>query len=322
MNRNYKKYKFTMSYKALFGLCMEKIAYLYTDIGVLQDRGITTARLLAFENLINTFTNVPENAVTRAVITVDKDQRNAYVQQLKAAYKELWGIAKVALGDKSVEYKTLHPTSISQLNIEALYELSFSVLPTAQKYFAQLQPYGFTVSMYNNIKTLEDQVATARINTDKTKSNRLLVTQQRQAAANELYTELKKMCSIAYTYFENRNKVKASMYLIYKTKGKYQQSNGTVAANSIKTIKLKNISNGHRFKIMVTNGNNMAFYFSKTVGGEPHSKTLEVPVNNSEILECAATRLGYNSSKGAVHFCIKNTEENSMASGYKVKVVR
>lgn len=316
-----KKYKFTMSYHSLFNQCIEKKSFLYEDLSVLTDRGVTAARLAAFDGLIATFVNTPQNETSRAKITIDKEQRNQYMLQLRAAYKELWGIAKTTFGEKTAEYRIFNSTSVSQLNAKKLYDLSFAVLPAAEKYFTQLQVYGFTVAMYNNIKNLTDAMAAASNNTYQTKVARLSTTQQRQDAANNLYIELKKMCDIAYTYFENRNKLRAGMYLIYNTKGKYQQRNGTIAAQTTTTIKFKQLSANHKFKLMVTTGNSLEFYFSKTVGGEPYGKTLVVPVNDSQVLECIATRLGYNSNKGATHFCIKNTGENSVDSRFRVKVV-
>lgn len=310
-----------MSYNALINHCIEKRAFLDADLSVLNDRGITIARLLAFDNLLQNLVNTPKNETSRSNITIDKNLRNQYMQQLRAAYKELWGIAKTTFGEKTAEYRIFNATSVSQLNAKKLYDLSFAVLPAAEKYFTQLQVYGFTVAMYNNIKNLTDAMAAASNNTYQTKVARLSTTQQRQDAANNLYIELKKMCDIAYTYFENRNKLRAGMYLIYNTKGKYQQRNSTIAAQTTTTINFKQLSANHKFKLMVTAGSSLEFYFSKTAGGEPFGKTLVVPVNDTQVLECIATRLGYNSNKGAIHFCIKNTGENSVDSRFSVKVV-
>jgi hypothetical protein len=315
-----RKIRFGINYNTLINQSLEKLALLTEDEPTLNSRGITIARLTAFNNLINAFKNVPVNQTMRANITIDKEQRNKLMSELRAAIKEVWGIAKTTFGEKSVEYKAFNSTSISLLKPEKLYELSLQVISKAEFYFTQMQSKGLTVAMINAIKTLTQTMAEAAGTTYQTKVKRTAVTEERQTAANNLYVEMKAMCDTAIVYFENRNKLRASEYIIYKVAGKQQQLSGKIAAVATTHKSLKHIAPKYTFKLLVTSGSAIEFYFSKTKGGAAGEKKVLVPVNAKTATTCTTADLGFNSSKGFVHFCIKSTAVDGEVSVYKVMV--
>ena len=75
-----------------------------------------------------------------------------------------------------------------------------------------------------------------------------------------------------------------------------------------------------KFKLQVSEGNSLSFYFGKTIDGSTYTKKLTVPVNTKEFLPCNAADLGYSGKKGYIYFCIDNTAENDVNAGYKVRV--
>ena len=320
MSTKKEKKHFTLSYRQLLKQSFEKEVLFERDASILNARGITIARIAAFVALRDVFTAMPQNETARANITIDIDQRNLLITELKTAIKEVLGIAKITFGAKAVEYKTFGPTSISLLRENHLYELAMQVVARGNFYFAQMQPKGLTAAMLANITTLQNNLPYAIDTSFQTKVKRIITTQERIVAANNVFNEMKEMCNTAIVYFENRDKLKASEYLIYKVAGKQQQRNGKVKSSSIICPKLKGIAANSKFKLMAASGSTLAFYFSKTNGGDAGAKKAVVPVNADVFVEITAANLGYDKEKGFDFFCIKNVGEGGEEGVYKVRV--
>ena len=149
-------------------------------------------------------------------------------------------------------------------------------------------------------------------------TNQLSTTEIRHITANALFDEMQDMCNTAQVYFNDRNALKASLYIIYDTEGNTQQRNGIVAANEVANRNLDAIAPDSKFKLQVRNGNELDFYFSQTEGGIAGTKMVKVAVNANKYIEASAADLGFNSSTGFIHFCIKNS--GSAESVYRVVV--
>ncbi len=320
MKKRRRKLHFTMSFTKLIALSSAKEALFNRDQVVLNARGITVARIAAFATQINTLVNIPQNKTVVANVTISKEARDADLKQLKQLIKEVWGIAATTFGENSAEYKTFGSTSISKLNAEKTAKLTMKVLAIAETNFVAMQPKGLTNQMLIDIEDLTNSLIAKSGATNVAKADKTGVTNNRIAAANALFDELRNMCNTAFVYFENRDKLKASEYIIYKAKDRQQQRNGIVTAGEIIYKKLQAITAKSKFKLQVTNGNSLSFYFSKTIDGSTYTKKLVVPVNAEEFTQYTAADLGYSSNKGYIYFCIDNTVENAVNAGYKVRV--
>jgi len=320
MKKNKRKLHFTMSFAKLITLCNEKEALFNRDQAVLAARGITAARIAAFATQINTLVNIPQNKTVIANVTISKKARDADVKQLKQLMKEVWGIAATTFGENTAEYKCFGSTSISRLNAQQTTKLAMKIVATAEINFAAMQPKGLTHQMLIDIEDLTNSVAAKSSATNVSKAAKTGFTDNRIAVANKLFDELRNMCNTAFVYFENRDKLKASHYIIYKVKGKQQQRNGIVAAGQMIHKKLQSITANSKFKLQVSDGNSLSFYFGKSIDGSNYTKKLTVPVNTQEFLPCTAADLGYSSKKGYLYFCIDNTAENAVNAVYKVRV--
>ena len=305
MSQNENGLHFTMSYNEELNLSYEKEVLLTRDQADLASRGITVARIIAFAGLRNTFMNVPQDETMVALISVATNSRDAVVSDMRIAIREVVGIAKNTFGDGSAEYKTFKSGDLSRTDAADLSFLSVTIVARGNAYLAQMATKGLTAAMLTNITTLKGTLDTKIKDVETAQANQLTTTQTRHTAANSLFDEMSAMCDAAQVYYADRNPLKASEYVIYDTVGTQQQRNGVLAANTIVSRSLTGVTPDSNFKLQVKSGNDLAFYFSQTDGGES-SAEVTVGVNPNNYKETTATKMGYNESTGYIVFCIKN----------------
>ena len=309
-----------MSYNKLVNISYQKQTCFERDQVELNSRGITPA---AIANLIacrEAFINIPTKKTTVATIGISKEERQAIATELKALMKEVWGIAKNTFGSKDANYKTFRPTSISLVNATDLYNLADIALRRGQLYFTMMQPKGFSSAMLYDIDRLRTKLKAAIENTTQSKGNNIITAEARINAANALFDTIRDMCNTAFVYFENRNKLKASQYIIYKTTKKHTQRSGGIAVNTTISRKISEIKAASSFKIQVLSGGELSFYFSKTIGGVAGTKKIVVPVTEDAFTIVKAADLGFNERTGFVHFCIHNAAIVGEKTRYKIWV--
>ena len=317
-----RKLSFGISYKKLFDVGIEKITLLHRDQAELASRGITAARIAAFEAQMNAYVNLPSNVNAVAHTGLFMRDRKASLLQLKLQVKEIWGIAKNTFGSRTAEYKIFGTCNISQLGVLAIITVTNKTIIAAQRNMVAMQPKGLTAAMISNLQASLTAFETNAVAVNTAKGSRGVVVQQRQDAANSLFSELTNMCNTANVYYTSRNKLKAKQYIIYSSVGKLQQRNGAVAVQQVVYRELKMVSPKSKLLIKVLAGSELEFYFSKNKQGSIVGKKMVVQANMQHYVKGTAGSLGFNKSNGFVHFCIKNALPNGIESKYSVKMQR
>ena len=306
MSQNENGLHFKMAYNEVLNLSFEKEVLLTRDQADLASRGITAARITAFAALRNTFMNVPQDETMVALISVATNSRDAVVNDMRIAIREVVGIAKNTFGDGSAEYKTFKAGDMTRVDASDLSFLSVTIVARGNAYLAQMTPKGLTAAMLTNITTLKGTLDTKIKDVETAQANQLTTTQTRHNAANSLFDEMSAMCDAAQVYYADRNPLKASEYIIYDTVGTTQQRNGTVAGNSVVSRSLTGVTPDSNFKLQVKNGTELSFYFSQTDGGDSSGAEVRVDINPNNYTETTAALMGFNASTGYIVFCIKN----------------
>ena len=93
MSQNDNDVHYNFGYNELVNLSFEKEAQFARDQAELNARGITTARITAFQGLRTTFLNVPQDGTMVANITIAKNSRDAAAEPLRIGIREVQGIA-------------------------------------------------------------------------------------------------------------------------------------------------------------------------------------------------------------------------------------
>ncbi len=318
MSQNNDGLNFKMSYNEVLNLSFEKEVLLTRDQTDLVSRGITTARITAFEGLRNAFMEVPTDDTMKANISIAINARDVVANQMRIAIREVLGIAKNTFGEGSAEYKTFNGNEISRIDAAGLSFLSVTIVTQGTNYSAQMTPKGLTTAMLTTITALKATLDAKIKEVDIASSAQLTTTQKRHNAANALFDEMTAMCNAAQVYYADRNALKAEEYTIYDTVGTQQQRNGIVEANSSVYRSLDGLTPDAVFKIKVIDGVDLVFYFSQTEGGDAGAKAITVSVDPNNYTETTAAALGYNSSNGFIKFNIKNN--SNVETVYKVLV--
>ena len=240
-----------------------------------------------------------------ALIGVAVNNRDAVVNDMRIAIREVVGIAKNTFGDGSAEYKTFKAGDMTRVDASDLSFLSVTIVARGNAYLAQMTPKGLTAAMLTNITTLKGTLDARIKDVETAQANQLTTTQTRHNAANSLFDEMSAMCDAAQVYYADRNPLKASEYIIYDTVGTTQQRNGTVAGNSVVSRSLTGVTPDSNFKLQVKNGTELSFYFSQTDGGDSSGTEIRVDINPNNYTETTAALMGFNASTGYIVFCIK-----------------
>lgn len=316
MSQNDNTLKFHFSYNELINLSFEKEALLNRDITDLTPRSITAARLTAFGTLRTNFVNLPTDETLVANITIAKNERDALADPLRISIREIQGIAANTFGNGSAEHKTFKPQSLSDLDAGALFLLAPTIVAQANTYLTQMTAKGLTAAMLTNITTQSANLKPKITAFELAQGAQLLGTQNRHIAANALYDEMSSMCETAVVYYQDRNPLKASEYVIYDEGGNSQQRNGSVLPSTIISREFNGVNADSTFKLKAFEGNDLAAYFSNSSEGSPVTTPVTIVNNAADYKVVTATDLGYDPASGRTFFCLKNS--GAIETGYRV----
>lgn len=316
MSQNDNKLNFSFSYNELVSLCFEKDAFLNRDLADLTARGVTAVRLAAFGSQRDSFVAIPSDETMLAKITIAKDARDAAAQPLRIAIREVQGMAANTFGSGSAQHKTFVPQTLSDLDAEGLYMLAPTIVSQGTAFMAQMSVKGLTAAMLTNITTLANNLKPKIKELNDAQGNQLLTTQSRHSAANDLYKEMGSLCETAIVYYQDRNPLKASEYVIYDEGGNSQQRNGSVLPEATISRVFSDVTVDSSFKLKAFEGNDLIAYFSNTESGNAGTKQVTIVNNAADYKIATAADLGYNPTAGYTFFCISN--RGALETGYRV----
>jgi len=316
MSLNQRELHFGFSYNELINLSFEKEAMFTRDVADLTARGITAARITAFAVLRNNFVAIPQDATLVANISIAKDARDAAAEPLRVAIREVQGIAANTFGRGSATHKTFVLQTLSDLDAGGLFLLAPTIVAQGTTFLAQMGDKGLTAAMLANITTLANNLKPLLTAFSTAEGAQLLATQNRHFAANALYDEMSSMCETAIVYYQDRNPLKASQYIIYDEGGNSQQRNGSILSGKIISRAFEGINVDSSFKMKAFGGNDLLAYFSNSDAGNSYTKSVTIVSNAVDYKVAKATDLGYDANNGFIFFCIKNIGD--LETGYRV----
>ena len=138
------------------------------------------------------------------------------------------GIAANTFGAGSAEHKTFLPQALSELDAGGLLLLAPVIVLQGNTFLTQMGAKGLTAAMLATITTQANTLKPLCTAFNTAEGVQLLTTKNRHIAANALYDEMSEMCETAVVYYQDRNPLKASLYIIYDGSNTSQQRNGSV----------------------------------------------------------------------------------------------
>lgn len=208
---------FNFSYGELIAQCLEKSYYFNRDVADLTPRGVTAARITAFNDQTTSFSGLPTDEALRGEQEAFTEVLTAKREILITSIQDILGIAALTFGEHSGKYHSFGSTDLNRLTHEALYFKSDNVETRGTTYLTDMGPHGLTSGMITTLNTQQGDLKTAIKNRDGAIANRDIGKQTRRTAANALYAEMKDMAGTAYNYYVTRDEAKANDYVIYES---------------------------------------------------------------------------------------------------------
>ncbi len=284
-------------------------ACLRRDIADLASRGITIAKLDAMADERAILIAIPSNkteieSATKA--TADRDKKSG---EIVLAIRIVRNIAKDAFGPKSATYKAFNVKSLSSLSATTLYMKCGNIVTRANTNLVAMEAKGLTPAMLTNITTLSEELLPLIAAAPVKKTDAILVTAERQTAANNVFDTTKEYCEIGKSCYMDVNKAKYNNYITYDTPSKVKDRKGKVAIYGYKGPRTNDIALDTKFSLRTTLGKSLIMYFSLKKGDTPPTGALEVLANPNIFITKTAAQLGYNPATGVIQLNIYNPNE-------------
>ena len=298
---------FSTSYEDLLDDAVDKIAFLTRDEADLSPRGVTAAVIAAFDADRAAFALIPSNETGVLASGVGFAARDKKAAQLLKAIMVVMGIVNTTFAKTSSEYKGFKAKGIGKFNASQLYNISNNIVVKATLNTAALTPKGLTPAMLTSITTLATALLPLISATPVLVSNAEAVTVTRRTTANALFATMKALCSIGYAfYMAQGNKLKAADYVVYDSARTIIDRTGTVKQGSFVNRKTDDIVAGTRFRLKVSTGTTLQFYFGMTKTSLPDTLAKTVVYNPNIFATYSAAQLGYDLAGGIKYFIIRN----------------
>ena len=297
---------FTGSFSYMSNKSIEKEAFLRRDQADLASRGITVASIDALAADRVAFLAIPTNSSEVHTATVGFDDRNAKADEIVVAIREVIGIAKTTFGVKSPIYKGFDIKSLSTLTPNELYNHSGNVVLRGTQNMTAMALKGLTAGMLTNITTLSGELLVLIAATPILESGAKIITGNRRTAANVLYDNMKAKCEIAKNYYFDRDKTKYNDYVVYDIAPKAIDRSGNVAALGYKSPRTAGITGAKVFRLRVTSGDSLEFFFSMRKGGTAPVGVLTITPNPNIFVTKTAAQLGYDALAGIIFLNVRN----------------
>jgi len=309
---------FNCTYINLVAISIKKEAYLRRDVADLTLRGVTTERIDAYALLRNDFSIIPSSPREIQLTSIGYIARNVKKNELIIATREILGIAGSTFSKKSPEYRSFNFKGLSKLNPDDMYQYAGNVFAKATENNIKMTAKGMTAAMLTNITTLRGELFALIGATPILEGSSAAVTVKRRIAANALYDETKSMCEIAIVYYQDRDKLKKSNYVIYDTKPKTINRKGKIKSNGFASPKAIAYLPTTKIRIKINTGTSVEAFFSLKKKGAISTKSLIITANPNIFTTVTAAELGFDALGGIFVLNLKNI--NNDEATYLIKI--
>ncbi|MGD9929259.1 MAG: hypothetical protein AB7U05_04505 [Mangrovibacterium sp.] len=156
------------------------------------------------------------------------EDKKRLLSELTAQLVDLRFRAKLALGERSVEYRSLRFTKLKNIKEQDLIIYAEHVTKTCREMLAKLAPRNVTEEMLATIDTTAQQLDTAIDEQKKMISVREAKAFEREEKANEIYSLISEACEVGKRIWEDVNQAHYHDYVIYGSKEKIEDEEEVV----------------------------------------------------------------------------------------------
>lgn len=210
INRNYH-----LKDSDLSTIAKSKIAFIRRDIDFFRDYGITVDNLIALENNVEAFINLPtdiEVKSNQALKTLAKKEKAVALCQ---AIENLMTIVARRFKKSSAHYHSFCTHHLIGQKDAVLYITALVVVKRGMIYMEDLSSFGLNLGILDTITQLNNEYAELLIDQQESMADRKCYREIRIGLANTIYTTLASYMAVGLAIWETKSTARYNDYLIY-----------------------------------------------------------------------------------------------------------
>jgi hypothetical protein len=186
---------------------------LTRDIEDFTAWNVTADTITAFRQIIATFDAAPTDEELEGDINDATDAKYTLGEQLRVAIRKIRNMSQLQYNGKG-KYNNFGFEDMANISDNELYRLAKRVMRTSARLADELALQGFTPAQLTTLTNLTaDFDASIDVQQNQIE-DRALFTQQRIMLGNILYMELRRLCSIGKSLYEDSDEAKYNDYVI------------------------------------------------------------------------------------------------------------
>jgi len=192
---------------------------LTRDIADLTPFGVTTAKIAEFKALGDDYEVFPSDDYLVGTMMIATDEKNAKMEEVKEAIRQLAARVEAKWGIDSGQYKRLGIAGMANFTDRTLLSAARGVHLAMTSYLSDLAGYGLTQVILDDFSDLCDSFETAIAAQKDAIMQRDIKTKERTEMGNQLHSLVSAYCNFGKILYERTDPARYNDYIIYPVTG-------------------------------------------------------------------------------------------------------
>ncbi len=197
---------------------------LTRDIEDLTPFGVTTAKIAELKTLGDAYEVFPSDDYLVGTMMIATDEKNAKMEEVKEAIRQLAARVEAKWGIDSGQYKRLGIADMSHFTDRTLLSAARGVHLAMTSYLSDLTDFGLTQVVLDDFNDLCDSFETAIATQKDAIMQRDIKTKERTEMGNQLHSLVSTYCNFGKILYERTDPARYNDYIIYPVTGAALQS--------------------------------------------------------------------------------------------------
>ena len=197
---------------------------LTRDIADLTPFGVTTAKIAELKTLGDAYEVFPSDDYLVGTMMIATDEKNAKMEEVKEAIRQLAARVEAKWGIDSGQYKRLGIADMSHFTDRTLLSAARGVHLAMTSYLSDLTDFGLTQVVLDDFNDLCDSFETAIATQKDAIMQRDIKTKERTEMGNQLHSLVSTYCNFGKILYERTDPARYNDYIMYPVTGAALQS--------------------------------------------------------------------------------------------------
>lgn len=212
-----KKLKFNITLDEFPRVMGEKINFVRRDQEKFDSYGYTTDKVDVLEGRLTNFEDFQTDEEFIGDVMIATEKKNTGSEEIQGEVRKIMLRVQNKYGVRSAYYKKFGASGLAGMTDARLLKSARRVARVATLYLGDLTESGLDTAQIDQLKVLADQFDNAMDVQEDAIADREIGTLLRINTANEIYTEVAKLCETGKEIWRKENEAKYNDYIIYDT---------------------------------------------------------------------------------------------------------